>query len=450
MAEIAGKMGAIYYRKARMQGTGIAFVDSDPDTITDSGDGFETAGFEAGDYVTVSGSTNNDGTYLVGTVAAGTLTLDAGESLTAEGAGATITIVEALPGTEVAGFFNWTLNDGNDVVDATDFGDSGKRTYLSTLQGWTATAEKHWLTTGNQETWLGTKVRVRFFVQYSSDPTATTVYYYEGSAFITGISVNTPVGDIVNATLEFQGDVSAKIEGTGIAFVDSDPDTITDSGNGFFTAGFDEGDQIEVSGSTDNDGNYTIVTVEAGTLTLHAGDSLAAEAAGDHVKITTPQRSYVRTTAWPTQEKGNVVMDNQIISDVIVSDIDVDIRGKTYTFTPLTIGDLADFETHIRAQKLKACMEVAKDIEDPDTQKMMIQSAMSESLSAEEVQNATQSVTGVRFFLYRRIKTHHPEITLDNVGQLCGLDNYIILTEIVFSTEEEESPQQQRVAEESR
>jgi len=70
----------------------IAFVDSDPDTITDSGDGFVSAGFSAGDKIVVSGSTSNDGTYEIASVVAGTITLDAADELAAEGASATVTI----------------------------------------------------------------------------------------------------------------------------------------------------------------------------------------------------------------------------------------------------------------------------------------------------------------------------------------------------------------------
>lgn len=69
----------------------IAFVDSNPDTITDAGSAFVTSGFVVGS-ITVSGSVGNDGTYAVDTVAAGTLTLAIGEALNAEGAGATVTI----------------------------------------------------------------------------------------------------------------------------------------------------------------------------------------------------------------------------------------------------------------------------------------------------------------------------------------------------------------------
>jgi len=55
----------------------IAFVATG-NKITDTGNGFVTAGFEAGDTLIVEGSTNNDGQYLITSVEAGTLTLDSG------------------------------------------------------------------------------------------------------------------------------------------------------------------------------------------------------------------------------------------------------------------------------------------------------------------------------------------------------------------------------------
>lgn len=80
-------------------------------------------------------------------------------------------------------------------------------------------------------------------------------------------------------------DWTKRITGTGLAFVDSNPDTITDSGTGFVTAGFEAGDTISVAGSVLNNGVYTIATVAAATLTLVASDALFAEIAGDSVTI---------------------------------------------------------------------------------------------------------------------------------------------------------------------
>lgn len=83
---------------ANQTATTIAFVDSNPDTITDSGNGFVTAGFQAGQTITVSGSTSNNNTFTIASVVAGTITLVAGDSLTAESAGATVTIAAATIG----------------------------------------------------------------------------------------------------------------------------------------------------------------------------------------------------------------------------------------------------------------------------------------------------------------------------------------------------------------
>ena|SRR3990167_3801636 len=87
--------------------------------------------------------------------------------------------------------------------------------------------------------------------------------------------------------------VNAKIRATTIAFVENSPlaDTITDSGSAFLTSGFRPGDIITVSGSTSNDGTYTIDTVTAGTITLllNGANDLTTEGAAATVRIVAPK-----------------------------------------------------------------------------------------------------------------------------------------------------------------
>ncbi len=128
-----------------------------------------------------------------------------------------------------------------------------------------------------------------------SDPTntdmaVTAVGTHEGVDVI-----HQSLGTPASITKAYITDASGSINETTLAFVDSDPDTITDSGDGFVAAGFVAGQVITVSGSTSNDGTYTIATVAVGTLTLEANDSLTAEAAGDDVTITSTFRDV--TTA---------------------------------------------------------------------------------------------------------------------------------------------------------
>lgn len=73
---------------------------------------------------------------------------------------------------------------------------------------------------------------------------------------------------------------------TTIAFVDSNPDTITDSWSWFLAAWFEAWDVIKVSWSASNDWIYTIDTVVAWTITLVSWDSLSAEWVWASVTIT--------------------------------------------------------------------------------------------------------------------------------------------------------------------
>ena len=81
--------------QVKRRATTIAFVENDAaaDTITDSANGFLIAGFQAGDQITVSStSALNDGTYTIGSVVAGTITLLSRNDITTETAAAAGTV----------------------------------------------------------------------------------------------------------------------------------------------------------------------------------------------------------------------------------------------------------------------------------------------------------------------------------------------------------------------
>ena len=77
---------------ATITGTTIGFIALGAGTITDSGNGFVTAEFQAGQSITVSGSASNDGTYTIASVAAGLMQMESGSGIVDEVAGATVTI----------------------------------------------------------------------------------------------------------------------------------------------------------------------------------------------------------------------------------------------------------------------------------------------------------------------------------------------------------------------
>jgi hypothetical protein len=75
-------------------------------TITDTMFGFVTAGFAAGDTLTVSGSVANNRNFTIASVTADTISLSMGDILTTEIAGPAITIHNGQPTWKSAHFFN--------------------------------------------------------------------------------------------------------------------------------------------------------------------------------------------------------------------------------------------------------------------------------------------------------------------------------------------------------
>lgn len=81
--------------------TTIAFVPGNgttiAPTITDSANNFLNAGFAAGQTLYVNGSASNDRNFTIGSVTAGTITLIMSDTLTAEAAGASVTLDTGKP-----------------------------------------------------------------------------------------------------------------------------------------------------------------------------------------------------------------------------------------------------------------------------------------------------------------------------------------------------------------
>lgn len=103
ITEIASVTSNTITKKWWLTGTSFSFTaKADAVTnayISDSSNGFVTAGFAVGDYVVISGSTSNDGTYLVSGVTAGVLTLALTELLTTEASGDTVIVQKENAGT---------------------------------------------------------------------------------------------------------------------------------------------------------------------------------------------------------------------------------------------------------------------------------------------------------------------------------------------------------------
>lgn len=209
MAELHGKTGGIYNSAALIRGVTLSF-DNVTVQIRDSGNGFVTAGFVAGQKITVIGSVNNNNTFTIaaGGVAAGVLTLTGTPPVTTEAAGALVTVYLQPAGTAVAGFHSWEITKEADVAEATDFTDTGIKTYILGGSGWTGTAERNWH--DDNDVWgggaVGTPRWVRFFIKYVSSPAVgDPAYYYEGLSHVKVVNHKMSAADIIRQTFQFEG-----------------------------------------------------------------------------------------------------------------------------------------------------------------------------------------------------------------------------------------------------
>lgn len=190
----------------------IAFVDGGvgSDTITDSGDGFVTAGFVVGDEITVSGTVSNDGTYTLTGVAAGTLTV-ATDSLTDESTGTVFAIAAAQGGSLKDTMRNGrlVLYTGSQPATADDAVTSPLVTITESSGDFTAGEEDNGLEFGDAddgelskasgETWsgeataTGTAGWFRFYgnaTDAGAEDTAGTLPRIDGSVGTSGADLN--------------------------------------------------------------------------------------------------------------------------------------------------------------------------------------------------------------------------------------------------------------------
>ena len=191
-----GKTGADYCVLTAVTSITVNFKAADTTTFYKQIDmiGLTPQGIARSVTIKVAGTAVAENTYIL--TPSGTLTFN-----TAPAAVAITATYDYYVVIQTTGFFNWSFDHACDVLETTDYGDSGHRTYMAALKGWTGSAGRHWLTTETMDGWLATERIVKFFTDESSDPQLR----YEGWAIITGDSVTSAVDTLVNESLSFQG-----------------------------------------------------------------------------------------------------------------------------------------------------------------------------------------------------------------------------------------------------
>ena len=272
----------------------VSFANANPDTITRAdGTAFDalTLTYGDSDYVTVRGSTQNDGTYQIASVTATVITLKNNEQLTADA-------------NDAATLYFFKVDDTNGRFDTDAIHiDAVSKTFYFKGAGNLATGGSG--VTG--------QALYSFFKDLWANVTEITKYDF-------------PMLSITNEQFEFIDDWTPDDgfiivdEADDIDF-DTTADTIDSAGAYDFTEYFKAGDVIKVTTtSTTNDGTYTVTAVTATSISV--AEDLTTEAAATAGTVTlqsnvveqsgsfdTSTRKAIRTAGWSEVSGAGVALE---------------------------------------------------------------------------------------------------------------------------------------------
>jgi len=101
-----------------------------------------------------------------------------------------------VAGATVAGIKSWSIDYTGDALETTDFGDSGHRTYVPGIDGWSGSFE------GFKD---GAPKGIGAEIALVLKESATANQLYTGQAIITGSHPSVDVDGIVGISYDFQG-----------------------------------------------------------------------------------------------------------------------------------------------------------------------------------------------------------------------------------------------------
>ena len=101
---------------------------------------------------------------------------------------------------QVAGFFDWSLDENPNLEESPEFGDDVV-THTATLGSWSGSADKYWSVEDRFRDWLGKEIVLALYMNTSDGKRQR----YEGWAKIGDKSTTCPVDTLVDETINFEG-----------------------------------------------------------------------------------------------------------------------------------------------------------------------------------------------------------------------------------------------------
>ncbi len=232
----------------------LTFADNGAaaDTITRDSGSWLTDGFEAGQTIYVQGSDGNDGTYTIAEVTDSTLTLSAGDVLTA---GTASGMSVATPAVTAPNTFGTQSPTTEQTLTFTDNG-AAADTIARSSGDWIAEGFR----AGQSIKVSGTTSNNGTYIIADATPTTLTL---TSNATLTNEITDSSDDPSIEAGAAMTGNPALTFTALPLA-----QDTIERSEGSWIADGFRPGMKIKVSGTQENNGEYTLADVSATTLTL--------------------------------------------------------------------------------------------------------------------------------------------------------------------------------------
>jgi len=108
---------------------------------------------------------------------------------------------------------------------------------------------------------------------------------------------------------------------------------------------------------------------------------------------------------------------------ILITHKTIVLGGKKWTARKIHLGDLTDFESHLRAVNVENFLIMAEKVNmNDDLISATLDRLYNAPWSPEQKASHSNSMGGIQYLLYRAIRDAHPEMTIEKVGALVGHD----------------------------
>lgn len=98
-------------------------------------------------------------------------------------------------------------------------------------------------------------------------------------------------------------------------------------------------------------------------------------------------------------------------------------EGKSYQFAKLTLADLGSFESYAQSEPLEKVTHLLERMS-PEVRQDVVATCFKQGegrkIGTKEFNGFVTSMTGILFFMYLSMRTHHPEISRKEVATMFG------------------------------